>query len=191
MFDNLTGLESFFLLFGVIGGGAFLLRAAFIFMGLGGEDLTADMDPSAIDGADVSAADFKMLSIHSLTAFFMMFGMTGYLILRNYGKDKVLEAAIASVAVGALTMYIIAKLFSVTRKLQSDGTIYPVDSIGSEGSVYLEIRPGAIGKVQVSVKGANRIFDARGNDGAEKYSTGDHIVVLRAEDVLIVDRKKM
>ena len=190
MFENLSGLESFFLFFGVIGGGLFTLRAVLIFLGLGGDDVVEDMDPSAMDGADVPAADFKMVSVHSLTAFFMMFGLTGFLILRNYGKDKVLEAGIASVAVGVLTMYIIAKLFSFTRKLQSDGTIHLSDAVGAEGSVYLEIRPGEIGKVQVGVKGASKVFDARGNDAAEKYSTGDHIVVLRVEDVLVVDRKK-
>ena len=85
-------------------------------------------------------------------------------------------------------MIIIAKLFSASRKLQSDGTIHSKDAIGAEGSVYLEIRPGEIGKVQVSVHGALKVYDARANDREGKLKTGDPIRVVEAADVLIVEK---
>ena len=71
--------------------------------------------------------------------------------------------------------------------LASDGTIHPADAVGCTGSVYLEIRPGSIGKVQVEVKGALKVFDARARDPKAKIATGERVKVAEAADMLIVD----
>lgn len=191
MFENLTGVDKFFLLCAVVGGGMFVLRSILMFIGLSGDDM--------VDGGDIGddvdfddgtpVADFKMVSVHSLTAFLLMFGLVGFLVIQNYGKDAILMASVASLFAGIVTMFIIAKLFSLSRKLQSDGSIYPKDTIGCEGSVYLGILPGEIGKIQITVNGALKVFDARCNDNTLKLKTGDPIKVVATGDVLIVQKK--
>jgi hypothetical protein len=186
MFDDLSGAEMFFLLCAIVGGGLFVLRSVSLFAGLGGDD----MADSAADVADADGApvdDFKMMSVHSLTAFLLMFGLVGFLILRSRGPDSAVLAAAASFLSGLATMFVIARLFSASRKLQSDGTIYPKDAIGADGSVYLEIRPGSIGKVQINVNGALKVFDARAKAASAFLATGTHIKVVEAGEVLVVE----
>ena len=183
MFNNLSGVELFYLVCGVVGGGLFLLRSIMIFAGLGGDDAAGDMHDGSI--GDETTADFKMVSVHGITAFLLMFGLVGFLMMRG-GKGAA-ASALASLVAGGVTMAVIAKIFSASRKLASDGTIHPADAVGCTGSVYLEIRPGSIGKVQVEVKGALKVFDARARDPKAKIATGERVKVAEAADMLIVD----
>lgn len=188
MFDQLSNAEVFYLGCALVGGGLFALRSLMMLIGMGG-------DHDGIDGADLHAPDadgspvqdFKMVSVHSVTAFLLMFGLVGFLVLRNQ-EAAPWVAGTAGFAVGIVTMFIIAKLFYSSRKLQSDGTIYPANAVGTEGSVYLAIRPGEIGKVQLTVRGALKIFDARASDHAAALKTGDPVKVIGSGDVLIVER---
>lgn len=185
MFENLSGVKLFFLLCAVVGGGLFTLRSIMIFAGLGGDHSSdGSFDVSEADGVPVD--DFKMVSVHGITAFLLMFGLVGFLMLRNGGSAVVATAV--SFVTGLVTMFVIAKLFSASRKLQSDGTIHLTDAVGAEGSVYLEIRAGSIGKVQVAVNGALKVFDARAKDPAALLATGVRIKVVEAGEVLVVDR---
>ncbi len=191
MFENLTGVDKFFLLCAIVGGGMFILRSVLMFIGLSGDDMGDGGDLA--DGTDLGddgtpVADFKMVSVHSLTAFLLMFGLMGFLVIRNYGQEAMFAAAIASFLAGLVTMFVIAKLFSLSRKLQSDGSIYPKDAIGCEGSVYLGILPGEIGKIQITVNGALKVFDARCSDSTQKLKTGDRIKVVTTSDVLVVEK---
>jgi len=194
MFENLSGVEQFFLLCAVIGGSMFMMRSLLLFAGLSGDDLADGGDVGDVgDGIDFGddgtpVADFKMVSVHGLTAFLLMFGLVGFLVLRNYGQQAMLLASIASLLSGTVTMFIIAKLFSWSRKLQSDGAIYPQDTIGCEGAVYLGILPGKIGKVQITVNGALKVYDARCSDSTVKLKTGDRIKVVTTSDVLVVEK---
>lgn len=190
MFENLTGVDKFFLLCAVVGGGMFVLRSILMFIGLSGDDMADGGDMG--DGVDIDdgtpVADFKMVSVHGLTAFLLMFGLVGFLVIRNYGQEAMLIAGIASFLSGTVTMFIIAKLFSWSRKLQSDGSIHPKDTVGCEGAVYLGILPGEIGKVQIIVNGALKVYDARCSDGAARLKTGDRIKVVATSDVLVVEK---
>ena len=120
-----------------------------------------------------------------IAASLLMFGLVGFLMMRG-GKGAA-ASALASLVAGGVTMAVIAKIFSASRKLASDGTIHPADAVGCTGSVYLEIRPGSIGKVQVEVKGALKVFDARARDPKAKIATGERVKVAEAADMLIVD----
>lgn len=192
MFEYLSGVDIMFLGCAIVGGGMFILRSIMLLIGLAGDDghdgggADVDADMSHGDGAPV--ADFKMVTLHGLTAFLMMFGLVGFLVLRKDGQATWV-AGTAAVAVGTVTMFIIAKIFQSSRKLSSDGTIYPADAVGASGSVYLTIRPGEIGKVQVTVRNALKVFDARAKDAAAEIKTGEHVKVVEASDVLVVERR--
>ncbi|MGI5869191.1 MAG: hypothetical protein ACOX9C_07100 [Kiritimatiellia bacterium] len=183
MFNNLSGVELFYLACGVIGGGLFLLRSIMIFTGLGGDDDVGDVDDGDFGGDTTD--DFKMVSVHGITAFLLMFGLVGFLLMRNGHGIGV--SAVSSLAAGVVIMAVIAKIFSASRKLASDGTIHLADAVGCTGSVYLEIRPGAIGKVQIEVKGALKVFDARAKDPQAKLATGERIKVVETADMLVVE----
>ena len=214
-FSKFTNLEMFYLCCAILGGGLFLLRSVAMLVGMGGDDGhdAGDMD-GPIGGDGTPTGDFKMVSIHSITAFVLMFGLTGFLILRNAAATiaeitaqnaALIEdgafvtprypwhvspwfAGVAAFLVGLAIMLVIAKIFQMFRKLQSDGTVHPEDAVGAEGSVYLTIRPGEIGKVQLTVRGAMKFYDARANDPAASLKTGDPVKVVSTGDVLVVEK---
>jgi len=186
---NLSVMETVFLGCAIIGGGLFLLRSIMMLVGLGGDD------HSDGDAGDVSAVDdgsavlaLKLVTLHGLTAFLLMFGLVGFLILRNDAEANKWFVGGAATVAGLVTMIIIAKIFQSSRKLQSDGTIYPKDIVGVEGSVYLVIRPGCIGKVQLTARNALKVFDARAKDPATEIKTGERVKVVEAGDALVVER---
>jgi len=184
--ENLASLENVFLGCAIVGGGLFLLRSVLMLIGLGGDDHHDGADVGDVSDGDAPVATLKMVTLHGLTAFGLMFGLVGYLILRN-DSDAIWLAVILASLAGMVTMVIIAKIFQSSRKLQSDGTIYPKDIVGVEGSVYLVIRPGGIGKVQLTARNALKVFDARAKDPAGEIKTGQRVKVVEAADVLIVE----
>jgi len=211
-FSKFSNLEMFYLCCAILGGGLFLLRSVAMVVGMGGDDGhdAGDAD-GPIGGDGTPTGDFKMVSLHSITAFVLLFGLTGFLMLRNAAAAKaaaVVEAgeeaaqtalvspwfakpwAVGVIAflTGLVTMFIIAKIFQMFRKLQSDGTVHPEDAVGAEGSVYLAIRPGEIGKVQLTVRGAMKFYDARANDPAASLKNGDPVKVVSLGDVLVVEK---
>ena len=181
-------MATFYLVCAVAGGTLFLLRSLMLFAGLGGDaDVPAEVPAGDVSGGE-SMADFHLFSLHGITAFVLMFGLTGWLLLSREVCSPV-GAAAAAVAVGAATLWIVAKIFSVSRKLQSDGTVRLADAAGAEGSVYLEIRPGAVGQVRVTARGALKVFDARAKDPAARLPTDTPIRVVAVEDVLVVEKR--
>jgi len=183
-------MQNVFLGCAIVGGGLFLLRSIMMVMGLGsdeGEHHDGDGGDVDTTHSNSSIIALKLLTLHGMTAFLFMFGLVGYLMLDNNPQAVGFASVIATV-VGVVTMLIIAKIFQSSRKLQSDGTIYPQDTVGLEGSVYLVIRPGEVGKVQVTVRNALKVFDARAKDPAVEIKTGDRVKVIEAADVLIVEQ---
>jgi len=175
-------MTNVFLVCAIVGGGLFLLRSLMMVIGLGGDD---HHDGEDMGGGDTSVAALKLVTIHGLTAFLLMFGVVGYLMLLN-DAEAVWRAGIVAAVTGVVTMAIIAKIFQASQRLQSDGTIYPKDLIGTEGSIYLVIRPGCIGKVQLTARNALKVFDARSQDPAGEITTGTRVKVVDEADVLVV-----
>ena len=188
-------LERIFLAFAIVGGLFFVLRTAMLFLGFGGDDGGGDLGGDAA-GADAGSADadgspggdFRLFSLHGLTSFFFLFGLTGYLLLHGEVLSP-LGATLAGFGVGLVAMVASAKIFQLTARLQTDGTVRLSDAVGAVGSVYLAIRPGAAGQVTVTARGQSKVFDARAKDPAMELPTGTPIVVVAAEDVLVVDRR--
>ena len=189
MFQDLTNMETMFLGCAIVGGGLFILRSIMLLVGLGGGHDDAGMDADVSDHAGEPIADFKMVTLHGLTAFLMIFGLVGFLMLRNDKRTAWVASTVAALA-GIVTMFIIAKIFHSSRKLASDGTIYPQEAVGGSGSVYLTIRPGGVGKIQMTVRDALKVFDARAKDAAAEIKTGERVRVVESGDVLIVERER-
>ena len=57
-------------------------------------------------------------------------------------------------------MWVIGKVFQVMKSLEVDATVKHSLSIGAQGKVYMDIRAGETGQVQVEFQNAMRTCDA-------------------------------
>lgn len=186
--SGLTGLELFFLICAITGGGLFVAR--FIIQLIGGSGIDADTDID-VGHADVTHVDadisFKLLTVQGLTAFFMMFGLVGFALLRE-NKTGNGTALLGATVAGMGTVWIISKIFSSVKKLQSSGTVDNAVALGQSGTVYLTVRAGGAGKVQVALQGRLREFDAVSKAGGD-IKTGERVKVVEVNgSVLTVEK---
>lgn len=186
--SGFTGLEFFFIICAVIGGGLFVSRFIIQLFAGGGADADADIQ---VGHGDVAHSDvdvsFKLLTLQGLTAFFMMFGLVGFAMLRESRVGSGLALASALVA-GLGTVWLIGKIFSMVKRLQSSGTMDNASALGEQGVVYLTIRAKGGGKVQVTMNGRPREFEAVSNDG-EEIKTGQRVRVVEVNsNVLVVEK---
>ena len=165
---GLTALEKFYAACALLGGIMFAARVVLQFVGgMAGGDVGAGVDGAGGDvggmagDAHAAASDhsFAVLSFQGLTAFFMMFGLVGLAVLRQTDLG-VIASLIAGLAAGAVTVWLIGRIFMGMRRLQSDGTLNLSHTVGQEGTVYLRIPADGTGKVQIGVQGRLQIFDA-------------------------------
>ena len=191
--ENLNGLELLFACCAVFGTVLFAIRLIMMFIG-GIDDAHSadahdmgDMDTGTgdVDGADMdhtgdvhdSDISFKLLSLQGITAFFMMFGLVGWAVIRQSPENALIPIAAGTVA-GLLTVWVMKKIFQFATSLQSSGTMNLNNAIGQEGTVYLTIHPGESGKVQVSVQDRLSVLEAVAESN-EEIKTGEPIRVVR------------
>jgi len=192
---SLSFLEKIFLICAIFGGGLFILRTILMLIGIGDTDVDADADMDVDAHADVDSTDLdhdhgrlddidhgdhdagglRFLTLQGLTAFIMMFGLTGYGFSRSSALGSLI-IIIISILFGLFAMWLIAKGFAVMRSLQSSGNMQIYDAMGEEGSVYLTIPANGIGKIQIIVSGRLMVMDAVSQDKVE-LKTGERVCV--------------
>jgi len=189
IFSQYNGVEVFFLICALIGGLFVILRFAMQFIGIG-HDASSDAD---LSGHDIDAhhtdsdVGFRFLSLHGITSFLMMFGLVGLALYRQ-SQAGIFFAMLGAAAAGLASVWIIGKLFVLSGRLKSSGTI-PIDStVGAQGKVYLTIPKDGAGRVLINVRNSLREYDATTNDH-EEISTGTPIRVVWVDgNVLVVER---
>lgn len=176
----------------IIGGLLFLLRTALFFIaGDAGSDIDVDFNGGFDGDFDDSHGDtdlsFKVLSLQSLTAFFMMFGLAGLALIKA-NIDPV-WTILGSAIVGSFTVWVISIIFAAMIRLQSEGTMRIKNAIGKEGTVYLSIPASGTGQVRVAVQGSLKVLDAVSANG-KIFSTGERIEVVnvKSDNILVVDK---
>ena len=181
---SLSTTDQFFLLCAFAGSFGVLLRLISQFLGLAHGSLDTDIDMG--DGDAHHAGDgFRIISIHGLAAFFMMFGLVGFAVNRE--SAPVVVSVVFGVVAGSVSVWIIAKLFVMAGRLQSVGNLDISKAAGCAGIVYMQIPKGASGRVAINIGGRQREMDAvHVNGGA--IPTGTKIVVIRIDGpVAVVD----
>ncbi len=195
LLSNVTGLEKLFIACAILGGCLFVVRMILMFISgmghgdidSGGHDADLSGDAGGHDVSTDSDLSFKAMSFQGLTAFFMMFGLVGWAMIRESNYPPAV-AVLAALAAGAGTVWLMKFLFESAGKLQSSGTLDLNNAIGQEGTVYLTIRPGQIGKVQVAVQERMETLDAT-TEHTEELKTGQRIkVIKRSANLLVVDK---
>jgi membrane protein implicated in regulation of membrane protease activity len=205
--ESLKPIDTVFFISAVIGGAIFLVRLILFFIGMGHHSLDADtgldsdMGDSGNFGHDISdghgemhdhttdtESSFKFISVQSITAFFMMFGLVG-LALSWQSKWVATLSILGATAVGAFAVWMIGKLMRVMGKLQSEGTLDFRNAIGQEGTVYLKIPATGKGVVQITVQDCLRELTAVSQDKSE-IKTGERVVVedISGGNILVVKK---
>ncbi|MBY0400174.1 NfeD family protein [Myxococcota bacterium] len=196
-------LDSLFLFSAVIGGATVAFRVLLMLFGIGDDhsfggahDLGAgsvgdagghagDAGAQTADSRSDTDAGTRLLSIQGVAAFLMMFGLVGLAMTREAGLAPPFAVSIALVA-GLAAMWVLAKVFGAMMGLQSSGTLDLAHAIGQEGVVYLTIKPGSGGQVQISLQGRLGIYDAQTNQAGE-LATGRaiRVVAVRANSLVV------
>lgn len=151
-----------------------LVQLVLSLFGMGDFEFDADV-PNA-DGLDASGG-MDLFTIKNITNFFVGFGWAG-VSLRDVIVSDALLITVA-IACGAIFVIIFIFLFKQLMKLESNGAVGIQECVGRSANVYLRIpsaRTGK-GKVQISLNGSIREYDAM-TDDATSIPTGAIVKVL-------------
>ena len=173
---GITGIDILFAVMALIGTVLFLIYFILILIGgvadgvleVAGFDADFDMGAEGI---------FHMLTIQGILSFIMMFGISGLAVTQSDGGD-LLAIAVAVVS-GIFSMWIIGKVFQVMKSLEVDGTVKHSLAVGAQGKVYMEIKAGQTGQVQVEFQNAMRTCDAVLEDEKWSLGTGKFVEVVK------------
>ena len=186
---GLTWIEIIYWLSTIIGGTLFLLRLGMMLIGGGISDEALDtaLDGAASTGHHDADVSFKLMSVQGLTSFFMMFGLVGLAMLK--ANLPILLTLIGGIAAGLVTVAITGIVFAQMKRLQTEGTINIQTTVGTEGSVYLNIPKDGTGQVQLIAQGSLKIFDAM-SKGKTALATGEkvRVVGVTSGNTLIVEK---
>ena len=174
---GITGIDILFAVMALIGTFLFLIYFILILIGgvadgaleIAGFDTDFDMGAEGI---------FHMLTIQGILSFIMMFGIAGLAVTQSGGADLI--AIFVAAVSGFFSMYIIGKVFQIMKSLEVDGTVKHSLAIGAQGKVYMEIRAGETGQVQVEFQNAMRTCDAVLEDETASLKTGKFVEVVKA-----------
>jgi membrane protein implicated in regulation of membrane protease activity len=183
VFSYFNGLEVFFLACAIIGGFFVVVKLFMQFAG-GDTDTNVSVDTDMDAGHVDSDIGFSLLSMHGLSAFFMMFGLVGLALYRQ-SQAGVVISMIGAVAAGVISVWVISKIFQSATQLQSSGTLKTSDAVGSTGTVYLTIPEGGTGRVTLNFQNRLREFDATEKNGTE-LPTGTPIRVVQVNASILV-----
>ena len=173
---GITGIDILFAVMALIGTVLFLIYFILIMIGgvadgvleVAGFDADFDMGAEGI---------FHMLTIQGILSFIMMFGISGLAVTQSDGGD-LLAIAVAVIS-GIFSMWIIGKVFQVMKSLEVDGTVKHSLAVGAQGKVYMEIKAGQTGQVQVEFQNAMRTCDAVLEDEKWSLDTGKFVEVVK------------
>ncbi|MDP6525964.1 MAG: hypothetical protein QGH15_17270 [Kiritimatiellia bacterium] len=164
-------------------------------IGLGGDDVDLDGDVDVDVSADLdhdgtyddfeagaeadsgeTMTSFKLLSVRAIITFFTLFTWGGALYMNDgVPAHKATGLALIWGLAGGL---MIAVLLNALRKLAETGNLQLATSLGTTGTVYLNIPENGTGEVKVTVSGVVSHVKARAKEG-KAIVAGTPIQVVR------------
>jgi hypothetical protein len=126
-------------------------------------DVDMDVDMSAGDGLD-AATGMDLFSIKNVIIFFVGFGWAGISFREIIPQDGLL--ILAALACGCFFVASFIMIFKQLMKFEGNGAVNMSEAVGKKAEVYLRIpaKRNGKGKVQVSLNGVAREYDAVTND---------------------------
>lgn len=162
----------------------FVIQSIMTFVGA---DVDADFDTDvdlSMDGADLSNIDggSNLYTFRNFVNLVLGFGWSAILLKDRISSTPVL--ILVSIIIGMALVVAVMYLFKWLSSMQQSGNIdIQKSAVGCEGKVYLSIpaERGGTGKVQITINGAVREYDAV-TESAEDLRTGASIRVVDVVD---------
>lgn len=168
----------------------FVIQSILTFVGADTDtDFDADVDMT-FDGSDLSNIEggSNLYTFRNVVNFFLGFGWTA-ILLQGQIKSKAL-LLVVSVAVGIALVALVMWLFKWLSSMQQSGNINVYRAaVGCQGKVYLTIpaeRAGE-GKVQITIQGAVREYNAITDGDAIKTGTPIKVTEVIDTNTLLVE----
>lgn len=164
----------------LIASGLVVLQLVSMMFGVGAEELAGagDLD---MDGPEEHPSGLSLLSVHTVSAFFVGFGWQG--AIRTGMGASGIGPAIEATVVGCVFGYVIFRLMGFLHGLRHSGSLDYANALGETGSVYLEVHPGLAtgGQVEVMVQGRLKVVQAL-TRGPEPIRKGARVEVVELVD---------
>ncbi len=165
----------------------FVIQTIMTFIGMD-TDGGMDVDVSADTTADGDSGPFQLFTFRNFINFLLGFGWSIISFEKAIANQFVL--ILVSAVIGVLLVMAVMAIFRFMSRMEQSGTINMANAVGCKGNVYLKI-PGekrGEGKVQISIQGAIREFDAL--TAGEELETGAPIRVVEVinDNTLLVER---
>lgn len=172
-----------------------IIQMILTLIGMGGDDMDADVDTDGADGidgidtdiddggvpddADFDIADggLRVFTLRGLIAFFSVTGWVGTVCCEFELNLPV--TILISVSSGLLAMFAIASIMKWLLRLQYDGTEDIKDALGVSGTVYMRIPPARSGKGKVNVIVQGKLCE-------KEAVTDDETVINRDEEITVI-----
>ena len=168
----------------------FVIQSILTFVGADTDtdfDVDADMTFDGIDLSNIEGGS-NLYTFRNVVNFFLGFGWTATL-LQGQIKSKALLLVVA-VAVGIALVALVMWLFKWLSSMQQSGNINVYRAaVGCQGKVYLTIpaeRAGE-GKVQITIQGAVREYNAVTDGDAIKTGTPIKVTEVIDTNTLLVE----
>ena len=162
----------------------FIIQSILTFVGADADsDFDTDIDTS-MDGSDLSNIEggSNLYTFRNFVNFILGFGWSAILLQESIPFTPLL--IVVSVLIGVALVAAVMYLFKWLAGMQQSGNInLQKSAAGCEGKVYLTIPAarGGVGKVQITIAGAVREYDAV-TESEEPLKTGSQIRVVDALD---------
>lgn len=175
-------METVYLGCAAAGGTVLVLQTAMLLVGGGDHGDVGHFGHGDIGHADSGEAHghdsaFGLLSVRTGAAFLAFFGLAGWGGTNaGWGTFQTIGVALAS---GTVMLFAVAWLFSMQRRLYSQGNLDPSNAVGLAARVYLRIpaKNTGKGKITVALQGRTAEFSAA-TAGCE-LATGSEVRIVR------------
>ncbi len=165
----------------------FVIQTIMTFIGMD-TDGGMDVDVSAETATVGDSGPFQLFTFRNFINFLLGFGWS--IISFEKAIENQFVLILVSAVIGVLLVMAVMAIFRFMSRMEQSGTINMANAVGCKGNVYLKI-PGekrGEGKVQISIQGAIREFDAL--TAGEELETGAPIRVVEVinDNTLLVER---
>lgn len=163
----------------------FIIQSIMTFVGMdSGSDFNVDIDSDVPSDSQ----PFQLFTFRNFINFMLGFSWTAITLIPSIESTPLL--LFISVMVGVLLVIAVMYIFKWLSGMEQSGNIDTDSAVGCKGTVYLTIPAGrqGEGKVQISIQGAIREFDAM-TDG-EKLVNNEAIKVTKVinANTLLVEK---
>ncbi|MCX4359534.1 MAG: NfeD family protein [Rikenellaceae bacterium] len=172
-FSSMDSLEKVLWIIALTSSLVFIVQTVMTFMGMDG-----DGDPSGCDVGVSEDMPLELFTFRNFVNFFLGFSWTAIAL---YGRTGLVVTVVSGVIAGVLLVAAVMYMFYLMSRMEQSGNIdLQKSAVGCRGTVYIAIPEGGRGKVQITIQGAVREYDAV-TDG-ESLVSGTPVKVVGVVD---------